>query len=138
LLNVQLNTLHLPVVQQAPTTDFCVVEATGLTRCASRAPSGTSNVIVAILPAVTNQDTAAAAGERNAWVCTLERGASEAPREVLPIVSRFSAGRLKVGCGGTQPPLSAALAARGLTALLHGARLEDEAVNSKWPATYLP
>jgi hypothetical protein len=61
----------------------------GDSRSAEGALPGTSNVILAIIPA-------AAAGYRAGCCketvggCTLNRGA-EAPREVLPIVSRLSA-----------------------------------------------
>src|ERR1700687_484523 len=70
---------------------------------------------------------------------------SKTPCEPLPIVSRLSAGSRKVGCGGSQPTLSAALAtcgvkpvARRRSALCHPcyackpARLNDFSNPAPW------
>jgi hypothetical protein len=57
----------------AAATRISFANSVGDKRSAKSPPSGASNTIVGIVRAVTNQDTAAAAGERIGLVCTLNR-----------------------------------------------------------------
>src|SRR5258708_5377241 len=83
---------------RAAATRISFTNSVGDKRSAESAPSGTSTVTLDIARAVPNQDTAALLA-RGPVGLYAQRGA-EAPREVLPIVSRLSADHRKFGCGG--------------------------------------
>lgn len=74
----------------AAATRISRTNSLGDRRNADSALSGTSNVMLAIIPAVADRIPAACC-EKTVGVRTLKRGAT-APREVLPIVNRLSAG----------------------------------------------
>jgi hypothetical protein len=100
-----------------------LTNSVGESRRAESAPSGTSKVTVGMRSLLEMRRQ----GASRAFVCLsiprcfvlqkqmalyAQRGA-EAPREVLPIVSR----NLKSGCGGVQPAVLAAVERRRLMAL---------------------
>ena len=71
----------------AAATRISFTNSVGDSRSAESAPSGTSNVIVGMVLDSPASGYRVGCWEKKVETCTLKRGA-EAPREVLPIISR--------------------------------------------------